>query len=97
MTAVDIMQILLIKDLNQAKAKKDDLVEYLEGMMWRRCRETEDIAIHGSHNKIEVISTINIVSQDHAVSVNKSREKKMSKYVFLKDLILLKEYRRKKK
>lgn len=46
---------------------------YLKWMVRRGSGEAEDIAIHGSNNKIEVISTINIISQNHTVPVNMQR------------------------
>lgn len=40
-------------------------------MMWSRSREAKNIAIHGCNNKIKIITTIHIVSQDHAISAMK--------------------------
>jgi hypothetical protein len=40
-------------------------------MVWNRSGEAKDIAIHGCHNKIKIISTVNIFCQDHAISVMK--------------------------
>ena len=40
-------------------------------MVRNRSGEAKDIAIHGCHNKIKIISTVNIFCQDHAISVMK--------------------------
>jgi hypothetical protein len=50
-------------------ANQLQILSYLERMMWSRSRKAKDVAIHGCHNKIKIISTINIICQDHAISV----------------------------
>ena len=50
-------------------------IAYLEWMVWWGSGKAKDVAVHSSNNKIKIVSTIHIVSQNHGVPVSQSAKK----------------------